>query len=132
MVGVGLISSKFLNVTQEGDCSGIWVAESNYNFNPVPNIRIKTKWLFQIWATLNLEFEKGGSFEYKCELIYELDNTVPEPPSVDIFVDIGYNCTKDLEKLFDMTNTITRKSANESIWIPYEQDFIKQLVIEKL
>lgn len=126
-----LVEARFLDVQAEGDYSGDWVAESNYLFNAVPHKDDPTKGMFQIWAKLNLEFTGDGSMEYKCELLYLLSE-INSRPDLETLVTIGRKCVRDLERLFDATNAVSRGRGKATIWIPYDEEVIRQMVSESL
>lgn len=132
MVAIGVVESKIMDANTDGECSGSWVAQSDYLFNIAPHRELKTESVFQIWATIILDFESGGTIEYQCELVYKITNSNSEPPPLEILVDVGYRCTKDLETLFDREMVIVRSEPTMTIWKPYNKDVIESLVSEKL
>ena len=131
MILQSLNTSKFLSANKEGVCLGEWVSECKYMFNVVSNINDSTKAAVQIWARMNIDYMKGGSIEYICELIYTLGNLKGKPP-IDILVHIGLNCPKELERLFDKENLIDRNEQTKEMWIAYDKDVIEKMMVESL
>lgn len=109
--------SNLLLSKSEGDYSGIAVNTPNYKFNVAKNPTGLPAFAFQIIANLDIDFFEGGSAEYKCQLIY-LINDENDKPDLDTLLKIAYeDAPKDLDTLFK--EKVVIKLNNEIIWIPY-------------
>jgi hypothetical protein len=123
--------SRVIDAKAEGNYSGDWVAQSKYLCDIHIDDEDKSTGVLIIHARLDMNFAKGGSVTYICELVYFLLHIPAKIPTQQLVLAMK-NCPVHLEELFDREHLVSRLGGHIHVWTPFDDDVIRNLVIEKL
>jgi hypothetical protein len=107
---------KLDNATQEGDCTGHWVAQTKYAYKVSTKPDDPDICIFVVHGRLNLEFEKGGSMEYFLHAGFGLAEYGTKPLLMQL-MDIASQAYPMIENEFYDSDCADR-NPKEKLWQP--------------
>ena len=123
------IQKDFLGAKTEGDTTGDWVSEANYVFDIITDGIDNTMCALQVLAKLNMDFYAGGEMEFKCRVVYYLNDFGYKPNLSDLML-IGERVAQDLDKFFIEEDVYQNPSG--ILWAVPERSMISEQVTKTL